>query len=119
MSCSIVSVGRYARPAIVPNDIPPDEVDPYKKPQELLQVSPKGLVPGLKIFKQGQVEFDPPRALNESTVIMEYIVRYAFHFCFSFCLSPNVHGQPCAGLHISYSLSTYSLYVSLHISAQR
>ncbi|TFY50346.1 hypothetical protein EVG20_g11571 [Dentipellis fragilis] len=44
------------------------EVDPYAKPKELLEVSPKGLVPGLKLHR-----FDPPRALNESTVIMEYL----------------------------------------------
>jgi len=44
------------------------EVDPYKKPQQLLEVSPKGLVPGLRLNK-----FNPPKALNESTVILEYI----------------------------------------------
>ncbi|KAJ4465584.1 glutathione S-transferase [Lentinula lateritia] len=44
------------------------EVDPYKKPKDLLEVSPKGLVPGLKLNN-----FHPPRALNESTVILEYI----------------------------------------------
>ncbi|KAJ7498526.1 thioredoxin-like protein [Mycena latifolia] len=43
------------------------EVDPYKKPAELLEVSPKGLVPGLKLHK-----YTPPRGLNESTVILEY-----------------------------------------------
>ncbi|KAG6836027.1 hypothetical protein H0H93_012172 [Arthromyces matolae] len=46
----------------------PDEVDPYKKPKDLLEVSPKGLVPGLKLHK-----YNPPRALNESTVILEYL----------------------------------------------
>ena len=45
-----------------------DEVDPYKKPKDLLEVSPKGLVPGLKLHK-----YTPPRALNESTVILEYL----------------------------------------------
>ncbi|KAF8827294.1 hypothetical protein HHX47_DHR5000856 [Lentinula edodes] len=40
----------------------------YKKPKDLLEVSPKGLVPGLKLNN-----FNPPRALNESTVILEYI----------------------------------------------
>jgi glutathione S-transferase len=45
-----------------------DEVDPYKKPQDLLDVSPKGLVPALKLNKH-----DPPKALNESTVILEYL----------------------------------------------
>ncbi|KAF5387909.1 hypothetical protein D9615_000818 [Tricholomella constricta] len=44
------------------------EVDPYKKPKDLLEVSPKGLVPGLKLHT-----FNPPRALNESTVILEYL----------------------------------------------
>jgi len=44
------------------------EVDPYKKPTDLLEVSPKGLVPGLKLHR-----YNPPRALNESTVILEYL----------------------------------------------
>ncbi|KAF6761889.1 glutathione S-transferase [Ephemerocybe angulata] len=44
------------------------EVDPYKKPKELLELSPKGLVPALKLNN-----FTPPRALNESTVIMDYL----------------------------------------------
>ncbi|KAF8644274.1 hypothetical protein AX16_008576 [Volvariella volvacea WC 439] len=44
------------------------EVDPYKKPQDLLEVSPKGLVPGLRLEK-----YSPPRGLNESTVILEYL----------------------------------------------
>ncbi|KAG6857887.1 hypothetical protein C0995_004385, partial [Termitomyces sp. Mi166 len=44
------------------------EVDPYKKPHDLLEVSPKGLVPGLKLHN-----YNPPRALNESTVIMDYL----------------------------------------------
>lgn len=48
-----------------------DEVDPYKKPADLLEVSPKGLVPGLKLHN-----FNPPRALNESTVILEYLEEY-------------------------------------------
>jgi glutathione S-transferase len=48
-----------------------DEVDPYKKPAELLEVSPKGLVPALKLHT-----YAPPRALNESTVILEYLEEY-------------------------------------------
>jgi glutathione S-transferase len=44
------------------------EVDPYKKPKQLLEVSPKGLVPGLKLNS-----YDPPRSLNESTVILDYL----------------------------------------------
>jgi glutathione S-transferase len=48
-----------------------DEVDPYKKPQELLDLSPKGLVPALKLNN-----YTPPRALNESTVIMEYLEEF-------------------------------------------
>ncbi|KAJ6560434.1 thioredoxin-like protein [Mycena capillaripes] len=46
----------------------PYRVDPYKKPADLLEVSPKGLVPGLKLHK-----YTPPRGLNESTVILEYL----------------------------------------------
>ena len=45
-----------------------DEVDPYKKPKDLLEVSPKGLVPALKLN-----DHNPPKALNESTVILEYL----------------------------------------------
>ena len=48
-----------------------DEVDPYTKPPELLEVSPKGLVPGLRFNNTS-----PPRALNESTVILEYLEEY-------------------------------------------
>lgn len=48
-----------------------DEVDPYQKPKELLEVSPKGLVPGLTLHK-----YNPPRALNESTVIIDYLEEY-------------------------------------------
>ncbi|KAH9482246.1 Chloride intracellular channel protein 4 [Psilocybe cubensis] len=46
-----------------------DEVDPYKKPKELLDVSPKGLVPALR-FNRYQ---NPPRSLNESSVILEFL----------------------------------------------
>jgi len=49
------------------------EVDPYKKPQELLDVSPRGLVPALKLNK-----YDPPRALNESTVIIEFLEELSY-----------------------------------------
>lgn len=45
-----------------------DEVDPYKKPADLLSVSPKGLVPALKLNNT-----NPPRALSESTIILEYL----------------------------------------------
>ncbi|OBZ78129.1 Glutathione S-transferase U8 [Grifola frondosa] len=48
------------------------EVDPYKKPPELLEVSPKGLVPALKLNN-----YNPPRALNESTVIMDFLEELA------------------------------------------
>jgi glutathione S-transferase len=44
------------------------EVDPYKKPKELLEVSPKGLVPGLRFNR-----YNPPRSLNESTVILDFL----------------------------------------------
>ncbi|KIY73664.1 hypothetical protein CYLTODRAFT_416694 [Cylindrobasidium torrendii FP15055 ss-10] len=48
----------------------PYNLDIYQspKPQELLEVSPKGLVPALKLQ-----QYQPARALNESTVIMEYL----------------------------------------------
>ena len=39
------------------------ECDPYEKPKALLDISPRGLVPGLKL--------EGSRALSESTVIME------------------------------------------------
>ncbi|KAI9568091.1 glutathione S-transferase [Boletus coccyginus] len=44
------------------------EVNPYKKPKELLELSPKGLVPALRFDN-----YTPPRALNESTVIMDFL----------------------------------------------
>ena len=44
------------------------EVDPYKKPKELVELSPKGLVPALRLNK-----YTPPRALNESTVILDFL----------------------------------------------
>lgn len=50
-----------------------DEVDPYAKPRELLDVSPKGLVPALKLQLD---KHSPPRGLNESTVIVEYLEEY-------------------------------------------
>jgi len=40
------------------------EVDPYKKPQALLDVNPRGLVPGLRHGDWG---------CGESTVLMEYV----------------------------------------------
>ena len=43
------------------------------KPRELLEVSAKGLVPALKLYG-----YDPPRAVNESTVIMDYLDEYVF-----------------------------------------
>ncbi|KAF8895940.1 glutathione S-transferase [Mucidula mucida] len=53
-----------------------NEVDIYKnpKPDDLLEVSPKGLVPALKLCR-----YHPPRALNESTVIMDYLEDLAFN----------------------------------------
>ncbi len=40
------------------------EVDPYKKPQALLDVNPRGLVPGIRHGDWG---------CGESTVLMEYV----------------------------------------------
>jgi len=48
------------------------EVDVYAKPKDLLEISPKGLVPALKI-KQG----DTTRSLHESSVIAEYLEELA------------------------------------------
>jgi glutathione S-transferase len=47
-----------------------DEINPYTdpKPKELLDISPKGLVPALAINVDGKM-----RALNESTVILQYL----------------------------------------------
>lgn len=42
------------------------EVDPYKKPESLLEVNPLGLVPALRHGNW---------ACHESTVIMEYVSR--------------------------------------------
>ncbi|KAF1974993.1 hypothetical protein BU23DRAFT_552831 [Bimuria novae-zelandiae CBS 107.79] len=41
------------------------EVDPYKKPQSLLEVNPRGLVPAIR--------HGPVWSMHESTVIMEYL----------------------------------------------
>lgn len=49
-----------------------DEVDPYKKPPELLHVSPKGLVPALRFENTS-----PLKSLNESTVILEFLEECA------------------------------------------
>ena len=42
------------------------EVDPYQKPQSLLEVNPRGLVPALRHGEWG---------CYESTVLMEYVCR--------------------------------------------
>jgi glutathione S-transferase len=47
------------------------EVDPYKKPQALLDVNPRGLVPGLRHGDWG---------CGESTVLMEYVRTILFLF---------------------------------------
>ncbi|OSD07775.1 glutathione transferase omega class [Trametes coccinea BRFM310] len=44
----------------------------YMKPAELLESSPKGLVPALRLDN-----YEPPRALNESTVIMDFLEELA------------------------------------------
>jgi glutathione S-transferase len=40
------------------------EVDPYKKPEALMEVNPRGLVPALR---------DGDWSCHESTVLMEYV----------------------------------------------
>ena len=61
-SPDVVAVGRSSDRRFA------DEVDPYKKPAELLELSPKGLVPALKLNT-----YKPPKALNESTVIVDFL----------------------------------------------
>lgn len=71
---SIVSPNHHIHNVVSSNDMNDphrhltDEVDPYKKPKELLDLSPKGLVPALRLNN-----YSPPRALNESTVIMDFL----------------------------------------------
>lgn len=48
------------------------QVDPYEKPKDLLEVSPRGLVPGLRLN-----DTTPPRAVAESSIVMEYIDELA------------------------------------------
>jgi hypothetical protein len=48
------------------------EVDPYKKPQALLDVNPRGLVPGIRHGDWG---------CGESTVIVEYVREYILVHC--------------------------------------
>jgi glutathione S-transferase len=45
-----------------------DEIDPYKKPKELVEISPKSMVPSIKLNN-----YSPPRGLNESMVILEFL----------------------------------------------
>ncbi|KAJ6561542.1 hypothetical protein DFH09DRAFT_1316121 [Mycena vulgaris] len=71
-----------------------DEVDPYKKPAEVLEVSPKGLVPGLKLYR-----YTPARGLNESFVILEY-----FEECV--CRVLPVPGQYLDALLAAFAAST-------------
>lgn len=53
-----------------------DEVDPYQKPKELLEVSPKGLVPGLRLDDGTK----PPRSLNESIIVLEFLEEFVKPF---------------------------------------
>ncbi len=55
------------------------EVDPYKKPQALLDVNPRGLVPGIRHGDWG---------CGESTVLMEYVLEYIL-VCNAECLLTN------------------------------
>ncbi|KAJ7368788.1 thioredoxin-like protein [Mycena albidolilacea] len=78
------------------------EVDPYKKPADLLEVSPKGLVPGLKLHK-----YTPPRGLNESTVILEYFEDLAANTTKRSLLPADPYARALVRLqcdHISRSL---------------
>ncbi|KAK0544518.1 hypothetical protein OC845_005551 [Tilletia horrida] len=51
------------------------EVDPYMKPADLLELSPKGLVPALKLEEDTANYGSGVRGICESTVIMEYIIE--------------------------------------------
>ncbi|KAF8165857.1 glutathione S-transferase [Crassisporium funariophilum] len=64
------------------------EIDPYTKPKpkELLEVSPKGLVPALRFNR-----YTPPRALNESTVILEFLEDLAATTTKKSILPPITH----------------------------
>lgn len=52
-----------------------DEVDPYAKPADLLEVSPKGLVPALRFAGADK------KSLHESTVMLEYLEEWANLLC--------------------------------------
>lgn len=54
------------------------EIDPYKKPQALLEVNPRGLVPALRHGEWG---------CYESTVIMEYVRNHPFSISKSFSIA--------------------------------
>ncbi|GAA98942.1 uncharacterized protein L969DRAFT_76785 [Mixia osmundae IAM 14324] len=49
------------------------EVDVYAKPDELMQVSPRGLVPAVRLNEPD----GPPRGIAESTVILDYFEETA------------------------------------------
>ncbi|CAD6945820.1 unnamed protein product [Tilletia controversa] len=51
------------------------EVDPYAKPADLLELSPKGLIPALKLGKDDAYPPDLVRGICESTVIVEYLIE--------------------------------------------
>jgi glutathione S-transferase len=53
-----------------------DEIDPYKKPKELLEISPKSMVPSIKLNN-----YSPPRGLNESMVILDFLEELVFYYC--------------------------------------
>lgn len=57
------------------------EVDPYEKPQALLDINPRGLVPALRHDNWG---------CYESTVLMEYVwvPQYHSHFYLALNESP-------------------------------
>lgn len=56
------------------------EVDPYQKPESLLEVNPRGLVPALRHGDWG---------CYESTVLVEYVWLIEFHVRKSLCLVTN------------------------------
>ncbi|KAK0536589.1 hypothetical protein OC834_001111 [Tilletia horrida] len=51
------------------------ECDPYAKPADLLELSPKGLVPALRLEHDPAYPSEAVRGICESTVIMEYLIE--------------------------------------------
>ncbi|KAG6811911.1 hypothetical protein H0H92_005309 [Tricholoma furcatifolium] len=104
LASSLAKISHYADSNAIT-----DEVDPYKKPQDLLAVSPKGLVPGLKLHN-----YNPPRALNESTVILEFLEECVESELLLHLLVSDRYLQPCSFYYETQPSAVFEppLYVS-------